>query len=152
MNYWLVKTEEDVYPIDELKKDKETTWDGVRNYQARNFLQDMKKGDTVFVYHSNAKTTGIAGLASVKKEAEPDLLQFDRKSPYYDPKSSKEAPRWFAPTLSFKKKFSSILTLEEMKTLPYMKNSRLLQKGNRLSVLPITEEEATKLLAHIEHS
>jgi predicted RNA-binding protein with PUA-like domain len=150
MNYWLIKTEEDVYPIDTLKKDKETSWDGVRNYQARNFLQDMKKGDLVFVYHSNAKTTGIAGLASVKREAEPDQLQFNKKSPYFDPKSSKETPRWFAPTISFEKKFSRILTLEEIKTLPFMKNSRLLQKGNRLSVLPITKEEATKLLAHIE--
>jgi predicted RNA-binding protein with PUA-like domain len=149
MNYWLVKTEEDVYPIDALKKDKKTPWDGVRNYQARNYLREMAKGDVVFIYHSNAKVTGIAGIATVSKTAEPDQLQFDKKSPYYDPKSSEDNPRWFAPTLSFKKKCSEIITLDTLRSLSFMKHSRLLQKGNRLSVIPISEKEAKGLLSHM---
>jgi predicted RNA-binding protein with PUA-like domain len=149
MNYWLVKTEEDVYPIDSLKKDKNTPWDGVRNYQARNFLKEMQKNDLVFIYHSNAKITGIAGLGVISKTAEPDKLQFDSKSDYYDPKSSKDNPRWFAPTISFKKKFPEIITLENLKNLPFMKDSKLLQKGNRLSVIPISKKEAEGILALI---
>ncbi len=150
MNYWLVKTEEEVYPIDALKKDKSTPWDGVRNYQARNYLKEMKKGDLVFVYHSNANVTGIAGLASVSRTAEPDALQFNKKSPYYDPKSSQDNPRWFAPVLSYKKKFSEVITLDTLHTLPCMKDSKLLQKGNRLSVLPLSEKEAEGLFSFIQ--
>lgn len=147
MNYWLVKTEEDVYPIDALKKDKNTPWDGVRNYQARNFLKEMQKNDLVFIYHSNAKITGIAGLGVISKTAEPDKLQFDPKSDYYDPKSSKDSPRWFAPTISFKKKFSEIITLDNLRNLPFMNDSKLLQKGNRLSVIPISKKEAEGILS-----
>ena len=90
MNYWLVKTEEDVYPISQLKKEKETLWDGVRNYQARNYLKTMKKGDLVFIYHSNSKVTGIVGCADVSKSAVADPLQFIKSSDYYDEKASKE--------------------------------------------------------------
>lgn len=146
MNYWLVKTEEDVYPIDKLKADKKTTWDGVRNYQARNFLTSMDKGDLVFIYHSNTESPGIVGLAEVKKEAEPDQLQFDKKSDYYDPKSTPENPRWFAPTLAFKEKFSTSLSLNDLKSLAFMKDSRLIQKGNRLSVIPIEKSAAEGIL------
>lgn len=149
MSFWLVKTEEDVYPISSLKKDKHTPWDGVRNYQARNFLKEMKKGDVVFVYHSNAKVPGLAGLATVHKTVEPDQLQFDAKSDYYDPKATLEAPRWFAPTLAFKKEFNEVLPLETLKTLSFMKDSRLLQKGNRLSVIPISEKEAKELFTYL---
>ncbi|HMO18301.1 MAG TPA: EVE domain-containing protein [Oligoflexia bacterium] len=147
MNYWLVKTEEDVYPIDSLKKDKETSWDGVRNYQARNFLKEMKKNDLVFIYHSNATTTGITGLAEVKKTAEPDELQFDKKSDYFDPASTRDNPRWFAPTLKFKEKFKNILSLSEMKEVKELKNSQLLKKGNRLSVMPMSKNEAEAILS-----
>jgi len=146
MNYWLVKTEEDVYPIDKLKGDKKTPWDGVRNYQARNFLTSMKKGDLVFIYHSNTEKPGIVGLAEVNKVAEPDQLQFDKKSDYFDPKSTPENPRWFAPILAFKEKFSESLSLNELKSLPFMKDSRLIQKGNRLSVIPLEKIAAEGIL------
>lgn len=148
--YWLVKTEDDVYPIEQLKKDKETLWDCVRNYQARNYLKEMNKGDKVFIYHSNSKVTGIAGYAEVSKEAVADPQQFDKKSDYYDEKATKENPRWFSPSLKFKKQFSKILTLSELKELPFMKDSALTNKGNRLSVLPLTESQGTNILAHFE--
>jgi len=150
MTYWLVKTEEDVYPIDALKTDKETSWDGVRNYQARNFLTSMKKGDLVFIYHSNAKVPGISGLAEVKKVAEPDVLQFDKKSDYFDPAATPENPRWFAPTLKFKQKFPEILSLEQIKSIKALGNSKLLQKGNRLSVLPISDQEAEAIFSYFK--
>lgn len=148
MAYWLVKTEEDIYPIDTLKKEKETPWDGVRNYQARNFLTSMQKGDLVFIYHSNAKIPGITGLAEIKKVAEPDALQFDKKSDYYDPAATPDNPRWFAPTLKFKEKFPEILSLEQMKSIKTLSSSKLLQKGNRLSVLPISDKEAEAILSY----
>jgi predicted RNA-binding protein with PUA-like domain len=146
--YWLVKTELDVYPITQLKKDKETLWDGVRNYQARNYLKEMKKGDIVFIYHSNSEITGIVGLAEVSKEAVPDPLQFSKKSDYFDEKATLENPRWFSPTLKFKKEFSETITLSEMKNFSFMKDSPLIGKGNRLSVIPITEDQATNLMKH----
>lgn len=146
MNYWLTKTEEDVYPIEQLKKDKSTPWDGIRNYQARNFLMDMKKGDIVFIYHSNTDTPGIVGTATVLKEAEPDELQFDKKSKYYDPKATKDKPRWYAPVFKYKKTFPQKISLQDLKNKSYMKNSRLLTKGNRLSVMPISTGEANGLL------
>ncbi len=144
--YWLVKTEEDVYPIDQLKKDKETLWDCVRNYQARNFLKEMEKGDLVFIYHSNSKLTGVAGLAEVSQEAVADPQQFDKKSDYFDEKATVENPRWFSPKLKFKKQFAKVLTLSEIKELAYMKDSALTNKGNRLSVLPLTTNQGMKLL------
>ena len=102
MQYWLMKSEPDVFSIDDLKKQKQTTWDGVRNYQARNFMMnDMQVGDLVLFYHSNAKPPGIAGLATVSKKAEPDPTQFDKKSEYFDPKATKEKPRWFCVKVKF---------------------------------------------------
>jgi predicted RNA-binding protein with PUA-like domain len=143
---WLVKTEEDVYPITQLKEDKETLWDGVRNYQARNYLKEMKKGDLVFIYHSNSDPTGIVGLAEISAEAVPDPLQFIKKSDYFDEKASKENPRWFSPTLKFKKHFSKIISLKEIKELSFMNDSPLVGKGNRLSVIPISDMQSEKLL------
>lgn len=141
MNYWLVKTEPNVYSIDDLKKDKTTAWDAVRNYQARNFLTSMKKGDLVIVYHSNAKPPGIIGLATVAKEAYPDELQFDKKSNYFDAKATKESPRWFSPDLKFKKKFAALISLDELRDEKKLSDMVLLRKGSRLSVIPVTKVE-----------
>ncbi len=146
MNYWLVKTEEDVYPIDQLKKDKETLWDGVRNFQARNFLTSMKKGDQVFIYHSNTENPGIVGLATVSKEAIPDPLQYQTKSDYFDKRATKEKPLWFSPTLKFKSKFPKKITLTEIKEIKELADCPLVRKGNRLSVMQLSESESKVLL------
>ena len=141
MNYWLMKSEPDVYSIDQLKLDKTTLWDGVRNYQARNhMMKDMKKGDVVFFYHSNSKPSGIAGLAVVDQEAQPDPSQFDSKSEYFDPKATKESPRWHCVRLRFKKKFKELLSLQELKNQNKLKNMILLN-NSRLSVQPVKGSE-----------
>lgn len=147
MNYWLVKTEEDIYPIDQLKKDLETLWDGVRNFQARNYLTSMNKGDQVFIYHSNAEIPGITGIAVISKTAIPDPLQFLTGSDYHDKRSTKEKPLWFSPTFKFKFKFKNKIALEELRNIKELKDSPLLRKGNRLSVMPLTESEAKVLLS-----
>src|SRR4051812_16329420 len=107
MNAWLVKSEPDVYSIEHLRKDKKTAWHGVRNYQARNFLKDMKKGDKVLFYHSSCDVPGIAGVASVVREAYADPSQFDRKGEFYDAAATEDAPRWFCPELKFEKQFAA---------------------------------------------
>ena len=140
--FWLMKSEPNAYSITDLKKDKKAFWDGVRNYQARNFMmRDMKKGDKVLFYHSNAKPSGVTGLAVVCEEAKADLTALDKKSKYYDPKSTKEKPRWFAVTVQFVKAFNKIISLEELRQEKVLKNMALLKKGQRLSVLPVTERE-----------
>jgi len=111
MNYWLVKSEPYVFSIQDLKKDKVTYWDGVRNYQARNFLKEMKKGDTVLYYHSNEDPIGVAGVATIHKEAYPDPSQFDKRNKYFDPKATKENPRWFCVLPVTKKHFDIILKM-----------------------------------------
>ena len=148
--YWLVKTEEDVYPITQLKKDKQTLWDGVRNYQARNYLKEMKKGDIVFIYHSNTDVTGIVGLAEVSKEAVPDPLQFQKNSDYFEEKASPENPRWFSPTLKFKEMFKETISLTYLKSKSFMKDSPLIGAGNRLSVIPMTEKQAKGILSSLK--
>ena len=146
MNYWLMKSEPDVFSIDQLKADKTTLWDGVRNYQARNhMMNDMKKGDIVLFYHSNAKPSGIAGLAVVDKESQPDPTQFDPKSEYFDPKSSKDKPRWHCVRLRYKRKFSDVLSLQDLKTQKKLKNMVLLN-NSRLSVQPVTKNEYNFIL------
>ena len=143
-NFWLFKTEPSSYSIDDLKNGPQSqdTWDGVRNYQARNFLRDdIKKGDIILIYHSSCKIPGIVGLAKVIKEKSPDFTSWDKKSPYYDPKSTKENPRWFLVTIKFHKKFKSIISLEKLKANPLLKNFQLLKKGNRLSILPVSSKE-----------
>ncbi|MFY7993248.1 MAG: EVE domain-containing protein [Bacteriovoracaceae bacterium] len=144
MKYWIMKSEPDVFSFSDLKKRPKQTehWDGVRNYQARNYMRDeMKTGDLVLFYHSNAEVIGAAGVAQVTKEAYPDHTQFDPKSDYYDPKSTKENPRWFMVNVTFNKDFKRVVSLDEMKTHKELKEMRLLQKGNRLSVMPVTREE-----------
>jgi predicted RNA-binding protein with PUA-like domain len=139
-----MKSEPDVFSIDDLKKAKNQTsaWDGVRNYQARNFMmKDMQLGDKIFFYHSNAEEIGIAGIAEVAKLAYPDSTAWDKKSKYYDEKSTKEKPRWFMVDVKFVKKFKRIITLAELKTYPNLQEMRLLQKGNRLSINPVSKEQ-----------
>lgn len=142
VRYWLMKSEPNSYSITNLKKDKKAFWDGVRNYQARNFMmKDMKKGDKVLFYHSNSNPSGVAGLAVVCEEAKADWTALDKKSKYYDSKATKEKPRWFAVTVQFVAIFNKILPLGELRREKVLKNMALLKKGQRLSVLPVTKKE-----------
>ena len=150
MPCWLIKSEADVYSIDALRRDKTTLWTGVRNYQARNYLCQMKPGDQVLLYHSNSEPLAIVGIAEVKKAAIPDPLQFDSKSEYYDPKAGKDKPRWYAPELRFKEKFRAPITREMLQNTPALKNMLLLKKGSRLSVQPVSEAEFKAVLAQNE--
>jgi Uncharacterized conserved protein len=138
---WLMKSEPDVFSIDTLKKDKTTWWEGVRNYQARNFMMnDMKVGDEVLFYHSNAEPSGIAGLARVSKAAEADKLQFDKKSEYYDEKATKEKPRWFCVQVEFVEKFPEVISLAELHKNEKLAEMMVLKKGQRLSVQPVSDK------------
>ena len=140
--YWLMKTEPDVYSIDDLARDKKTYWDGVRNYQARNFMRDqMKPGDKVFFYHSNAEPPGIAGIAEVAGNGRPDPSQFDSKDVHFDPAAKKEKPVWYCVDLKFVSKFPRIVTLEELKKIKALEKMPLLQRGQRLSVQPVAQKE-----------
>jgi predicted RNA-binding protein with PUA-like domain len=140
--YWLMKSEPDVFSLDDLKNTKSEPWDGVRNYQARNFMRDgMKVGDLVLFYHSNCKPPGIAGIAEVCKEAYPDHTAFDKKCKYYDAKSDPKKPRWMMVDVKFVKKFKNYISLEELRELPKLKHMKILQKGNRLSITPVEKVE-----------
>ncbi len=141
MNYWLLKTEPDTFSIDDLKRVKTEPWSGVRNYQARNNMLAMKKGDLCFLYHSSCDLIGIAGVCVVSKTKVVDPTQFDPKSPYYDPKSTKENPRWYCVEVKFKSKFPRVITLEEIRKDTKLKDMALVQRGSRLSVQPVKEKE-----------
>ena len=148
MNYWLMKSEPDAFSIDDLQKVKKEPWTGVRNYQARNFMwKDMKLGDGVLFYHSNAKIPGIAGTAKVASNAYPDPTQFDPESDYWDPKATKEKPRWFLVDVSFDRKFSDVLSLETLTAnAERLGDFVLLNRGTRLSVLPVTKTQWQTIL------
>ena len=146
MAYWLMKSEPSCYSIDDLKREKVGMWDDVRNYQARNFMREMKRGDTVLFYHSSAEPTGIVGLATVAKEAYPDPSQFDTKSYKYDPKSTKENPRWSSVDVRFVEKFKEPLTLQELKNDPAFEGMLVVKRGMRLSVQPVSEKHFKKIL------
>lgn len=140
--YWLMKSEPDAYSIEDLKKDKTSLWDGVRNYQARNFMMnEMQVGDEVLFYHSNAKPPGAVGLATVSKEAVPDPSALDPKSEYYAPKASIEKPIWYCVEVKFKKAFDRIVSLQEIREEPKLKDMLLIKKGQRLSIQPLTKSE-----------
>jgi predicted RNA-binding protein with PUA-like domain len=133
-----MKTEPSTYSIDDLQRDKKTYWEGVRNYQARNFLRDqVQKGDGVLFYHSNANPPGIVGFARVSKGAYPDFTAWDPKNKYFDPKSKKENPTWYMVDLEFVDKLAQILSLDEIKKIPHLKDMMVLKKGMRLSVQPV---------------
>lgn len=145
--YWLMKSEPDVYSIDRLEADGSTCWEGVRNYQARNFMQEMKVGDRVLFYHSNANPPGIAGVAEVVREAYPDHVAFDPASTYHDPASTPEKPRWFMVDVGFVEKFARLLPLPELRDDPALDGMELLRKGSRLSVQPVSAEHYEHVLA-----
>lgn len=153
MNYWLFKTEPDDFSIKDLKESKVEPWSGVRNYQARNFLRDnIKKGDKVLIYHSNCKNIGIAGLAEVTKASYPDETQFNKKSPYYDERSTLESPRWYAVDIMWKRSFEEILSLVDIKKNNDLKNMYLVQKGSRLSVQPVEKAEFDHIIKIVSGS
>ncbi len=139
MNHWLMKSEPDEFSIDDLKRRRCEPWTGVRNYQARNHMRDgMRVGDSVFFYHSSCAEPGIAGLATVASPSYPDPTQFDPGSDYFDPTSAKDNPRWFLVDIEFKRKLKRVITLTELKTHSELEGFSLMQRGNRLSVLPVT--------------
>lgn len=150
MNYWLMKSEPDVFSIDDLKRRGTTHWDGVRNYQARNMMRDqMKVGDQVFFYHSNCELPGIVGVMKVIREGHPDHTAFDPRDKHHDPKSDPANPRWFMVDLRYVRKFRKpvpLATLREYST-GALANMPLLRRGNRLSVMPVTDSEWNFILA-----
>lgn len=140
--YWLIKSEPTAYSIDDLKSDKSTLWEGVRNYQARNFMtKEMKVGDEALFYHSNAEPPGAAGIAEVSGPAEPDPTQFDRSDSHYDPKATPANPIWYCVRVKFKQKFARQVSLPELRERKELQNMVLLRKGSRLSIQPVTERE-----------
>lgn len=142
MNYWLMKSEPDVFSYQQLEKDKSTWWEGVRNYQARNFMtQSMKLNDLVLFYHSNAEPSGVAGIAKVSALAEPDKLQFDKKSEYYDAKATKEKPIWFCVQVKPVQVFKKFVSLDELKVEKNLSQMMVIKKGQRLSIQPVTAAE-----------
>ena len=142
MAHWLLKSEPSTYSIDDLQSDRKTQWDGVRNYQARNFLRDsLKAGDDVLFYHSNAEPPAIVGLAKVVSAGYPDPSAFNKKDSHFDPGSDPSAPRWFAVDVQFVRKFSRPLGLSELKATKGLEKMVLLQKGSRLSVQPVSDGE-----------
>ena len=149
--YWLMKSEPDAFSIDDLQRVGTEPWNGVRNYQARNFMHGRKEGDGVLFYHSNAKVPGIAGIARVASAAYPDDTQFDPKSPYYDPKATREQPRWFLVDVAFERKLGRTIALEEIKQHADELGEAfpLVARGNRLSVFPVTAAQ-WKLLLSLE--
>ena len=139
MRYWLMKSEPDVYSFDDLLKDGRTMWDSIRNYQARNFMRDdMKIGDQVLFYHSNAKPPGVAGIAEVVSEPYPDPVQFDPASNYHDPKSDPDNPRWILVDVKPVEVLPRFVPLEELRAAKSLSEMPLLQRGQRLSIQPVT--------------
>jgi predicted RNA-binding protein with PUA-like domain len=147
--YWLMKSEPDVFSINDLKESKNQTtfWDGVRNYQARNFMRDeMKKGDKVLFYHSNTKPPAAAGVCEVVKEGYPDFTAFDPEDKHYDPKSKESEPSWYMVDIKLKNIFKNPVPLDEIKNNPKLKEMKLVQRGNRLSVMPVTKQEFEEIV------
>jgi predicted RNA-binding protein with PUA-like domain len=146
MNHWLLKSEPDSFSIDDLAKapKRTTVWDGVRNFQARNTLRDsMKKGDLAFFYHSSCEVPGIAGIVSIAREGYPDATAFDPKDHHYDADSNKDAPRWYVVDVKLVRKLKRVITLDELRVHAdkKLKDFVLLRRGNRLSVLPVSQKD-----------
>ena len=151
MKYWLMKSEPDVFSIDKLKELGSSLWDGVRNYQARNFMmQEMRPGDEILFYHSNAEPPGVAGRARVASEAVPDPSQFDKKSDYYEPRVTKEKPVWYCVRVEFLEKFPRLVPLDELKHKRELKEMLVIKRGQRLSIQPVTKKEFDCVL-HMSH-
>ena len=145
MNYWLMKSEPDTFGIDHLAKAPKRTsgWDGVRNFQARNFLREMQVGDLAFFYHSSCDIPGVAGVVQVVREAYPDRTAFDPKNDHYDADSAPDKPRWYMVDVQLVKKFDRVIALEELRkhASGKLKDMIVLKRGNRLSITPVTESE-----------
>lgn len=140
--YWLFKSEPDEFSIDDLKRVGVESWNGVRNYQARNFMRDeMKKGDLLLFYHSSCPVPGVVGEATIAKEAYPDPSALDKKSKYFDEKSTASNPRWLMVDVKFKKKYKQVITLEMLREHKGLNDLLILRKGNRLSITPLTQNE-----------
>tara|TARA_Y100001968_G_scaffold325513_1_gene366869 strand:+ start:698 stop:1144 length:447 start_codon:yes stop_codon:yes gene_type:complete len=144
-----MKSEPEAYSIDDLKKEKITLWDGIRNYQARNFMRDMNTGDKAFFYHSNCKPPAIVGLMEVIETHIIDFTQFDPSCKYYDPKSSKEKPRWDCAKLKYLCKFNQKISLQELREIYTEEDLKVIKKGNRLSILPVKNTIAHNLLKRL---
>jgi len=151
MAHWLFKSEPDVFGYDHLVAAKREGWDGVRNYQARNFMRLMQVGEQAIFYHSMAKPAGAAGICEIVKAAEPDPTQFDPATKYFDPKSKPEDPLWAWVTVGPVEKFRHFVSLDELRAMPALAESRLVARGNRLSVLPLTEPEFDTIVAAGRH-
>ncbi len=147
MKYWLMKSEPDLYGIDDLRRDQTEIWDGVRNYQARNFLRSMAVGDLAFFYHSNTKPPGIVGLMTIAEADIVDPSQFDPAHKYYDPKSPESNPRWRTVKVQYVETFQQMLTLDQLKAEFQPEKLGVVRRGNRLSVMPVEEAIAQRLLA-----
>jgi predicted RNA-binding protein with PUA-like domain len=147
MAHWLLKSEPDVFGYDDLVAAKREGWDGVRNFQARNYLRAMIVGERAIFYHSNAKPAGAAGVCKIVRAAEPDPTQFDPTAPYYDATSPPDAPRWDWVTVAPVKKFRRLVPLDELRSMPELASSPLVARGNRLSVLPLTDDEFAAIVA-----
>ena len=150
MRYWLMKTEPEEFGIDDLARRPRKTepWDGVRNYQARNMMRDeMKKGDRVFIYHSNCEEPGIVGIAGVAREGYPDPTAFDPEDRHYDPKSDPASPRWYLVDVKFERKLRRTIPLVELKGQAALEGMPLVRRGNRLSVMPVSEAEWEYILS-----
>ena len=151
MNYWLLKSEPDVYGIADLDRDRTTIWDGVRNYQARNFLKSMSVGDLAFFYHSNTKLPGIVGLMEIIEAQVVDPSQFDLDGEYYDPKSTVIAPRWHTVKVELVRTFNSQITLATLRDQFTPEELLAVKQGNRLSVMPIINRVAEQILQMAEN-
>jgi predicted RNA-binding protein with PUA-like domain len=139
--YWLMKSEPDAYSIDDLERDGREMWDGIRNYQARNMMRDdMRIGDEVLFYHSNCKEPAVVGIAKVASKPYPDPTQFEAESKYYDPKSDPDNPRWILVDVEFVRKLDTPVTLAEIKAHPALDDMILTRRGNRLSIMPVSQE------------
>lgn len=145
--FWLVKSEPETYSIDSLKKDHKSLWTGVRNYQARNFMMnEMQVGEPVLFYHSSAEPPGVAGLAKVSKASQPDPTALDKKSSGFDPKSTAEKPIWFCVEIEFVEKFANFVALATLKSEKSLRDLLVIQRGQRLSVQPVTEKDFLHIL------
>lgn len=149
MKYWLMKSEPDTFGIDDLaaRPHQSEHWDGVRNYQARNYMREMKLGDQIFFYHSNAAVPGIVGIAEVAREAYPDFTSWNPEGKYFDPKSTQDHPRWFMVDVKLVRKLARNISLTELKGHTALEAMPLVRKGTRLSVLPVTAEQWQYILS-----
>lgn len=152
MHYWLMKSEPDVFGVDDLKKVEREPWDGIRNYQARNYIREMRPGDLAFFYHSNQTPPGIAGIMKIVSEPYPDSTAFDPNAHYYDPKSDPKNPRWYLVDVAYIRHLNRFLSLDLLRQQPELKSLPLVQKGSRLSIMPIDTDQWNFILSLEETS